>query len=388
MSNRSWFTAADCDVTQFARLVEQPINLADFPFASSLEQGVLIYDSSAIRPLLSQESDRRAVMAEMARALNTGPGVIVLSGALADPAAVDAVSDAFRRIIASEKASGTAPGDHFAEAGVNDRVWNALEKLAVEDPQAFVDYYSNEILALVSEAWLGPRYQVTSQVNQVNPGGKAQSPHRDYHLGFQSQGAAESYPAHVHHMSTALTLQGAVAHTDMPVESGPTLLLPNSQQYAPGYIAWHLPEFRDYFAEHYVQLPLRKGDAVFFSPALFHAAGENVSTDIQRMANLLQVSSAFGRAMETIDRERVVNAIYPPLLAMKRSGASDAVLAAAIASSAEGYAFPTNLDRDQPKGSDAPPAMSDLVARALDQEWESDRLAKELSTYATSRESH
>ena len=32
--------------------------------------------------------------------------------------------------------------DHFAKAGANDRVWNALEKLAVRDSEAFVDYYA------------------------------------------------------------------------------------------------------------------------------------------------------------------------------------------------------------------------------------------------------
>jgi ectoine hydroxylase-related dioxygenase (phytanoyl-CoA dioxygenase family) len=353
-----------------------------------VERGVLVYDSAQIRPLLSDDARRDAVMAELATAINDGPGVVVLAGAFDDAAVVDAVSDAFRRIIAEEKEHGTAPGDHFAEAGANDRVWNALEKLAVVDPSAFAHYYANDMLALVCEAWLGPRYQVTSQVNQVNPGGNAQSPHRDYHLGFQSQAAAESYPVHAHHMSAALTLQGAVAHGDMPLESGPTLLLPHSQKYGPGYIAWHLPEFKDYFQQHFVQLPLKKGDAVFFNPALFHAAGENTSADIQRMANLLQISSAFGRAMETIDRERVVNAIYPSLLEMKRGGMAPGLLAHAIAASAEGYAFPTNLDRDQPQGSDAPPAQADLVTRALEEEWEADRLAKELSEYATSRLSH
>ena len=35
-----------------------------------------------------------------------------------------------------------------------------------------------------------------------------------------------AYPAHLHRMSPVLTLQGAVAHCDMPVESGPTMLLP------------------------------------------------------------------------------------------------------------------------------------------------------------------
>ena len=183
-------------------------------------------------------------------------------------------------------------------------MWNALEKLAVRDPEAFVDYYANDVIALVSTAWLGPGYQMTSQVNVVRPGGIAQDPHRDYHLGFLSDEVAARYPAHVHLLSPALTLQGAVAHTDMPVASGPTMYLPYSHQYAPGYLAWRRPEFRDFFLQRYVQLPLAKGDAAFFNPALFHGAGSNVSTDVQRMANLLQVSSAFGRAMETVDRIR------------------------------------------------------------------------------------
>ena len=106
-----------------------------------------------------------------------------------------------------------------------------LEKLARRDPEAFVDYYGNEIIELVSSAWLGPNYQITSQVNVVNPGGAAQDPHRDYHLGFQSDEIAEAFPAHAHRLSAVLTLQGAVAHNDMPVESGPTLYLPHSQKY-------------------------------------------------------------------------------------------------------------------------------------------------------------
>ena len=62
----------------------------------------------------------------------------------------------------------------------------ALDKFAVRDPEAFAAYYGNDVIALVSEAWLGPAYQVTSQVNVVNPGGTAQVAHRDYHLGFMS----------------------------------------------------------------------------------------------------------------------------------------------------------------------------------------------------------
>ena len=178
----------------------------------------------------------------------------------------------------------------------------------------FADYYANDIIALISEAWLGPDYQVTSQVNVVNPGGQAQTAHRDYHLGFMDAATAARFPAHVHRLSPALTLQGAVAHCDMPVETGPTLYLPYSHQYEPGYLAFHLPEFTEYFEQHYIQLPLEKGDAAFFNPALFHGAGTNVSTTVRRMANLLQVSSPFGRAMETVDRVAMCRALFPVLL--------------------------------------------------------------------------
>jgi len=67
---------------------------------------------------------------------------------------------------------------------------------------------------------------------------------------------AADYPEHVHRLSPLLTLQGAVAHCDMPVETGPTMYLPHSQKYVPGYVAADLPEFVEYFAPNYVQLPL------------------------------------------------------------------------------------------------------------------------------------
>ena len=92
-------------------------------------------------------------------------------------------------------------GDHFAKPGANDRVWGALDKLAVADPAVFAEYYANDVIALISESWLGPDYQVTSQVNVVNPGGQAQTAHRDYHLGFMDAAAAARFPAQVHRLS-------------------------------------------------------------------------------------------------------------------------------------------------------------------------------------------
>ena len=178
-------------------------------------------------------------------------------------------------------------------------------------------------------------------------------------------GAAARFPAQVHRLSPALTLQGAVAHCDMPVETGPTLYLPYSHQYEPGYLAFHLPEFTEYFQENYTQLPLEKGDAAFFNPALFHGAGTNVSTDVRRMANLLQVSSPFGRADGDRRPGRDVPGAVPGAAGAEgRRRARRLELDNVIAASAEGYAFPTNLDRDQPIDGLAPQTQADLVRQA------------------------
>ena len=375
------FSEADCRLEDLVELVDRTTDVADYPHAAEVVQQVLVYDAGTLRRVAADDAGREVVQAELVRALTDGPGVVAFRGAFPDTAVVDRATAAFEEIIAAEKAAGSGGNDHFAKAGANDRIWNALEKLAVRDPETFVDYYGNELLTLVSSAWLGPGYQVTSQVNVVRPGGQAQDPHRDYHLGFLSNEAAARYPAHVHLLSPVLTLQGAVAHSDMPVESGPTMYLPYSHQYAPGYLAWRLPQFREHFLRSYVQLPLSLGDAVFFNPALFHGAGTNVSADVQRMANLLQVSSAFGRAMETVDRSRVVRAVYPVLRARRAAGVDAAMIGNAVAASAEGYPFPTNLDRDANVGGLTPLSQAELVTRALADDEEPDALAATLDAY-------
>ncbi|MFD7283096.1 phytanoyl-CoA dioxygenase family protein [Streptomyces sp. NPDC059862] len=381
MSFTSWLSERDCDLDAFRALVERKTDVADYPCAASVERNVLVYESDRL------PGSRRDLQAELVRALAEGPGIVIFRGAFPDPAIVDGITAVFDALIAEQHASGATAGDHFARPGANDRVWNALEKAALFDPETFADYYANDVLALVSAAWLGPGYQITSQVNVVNPGGAAQTAHRDYHLGFLSSETAAAYPAHVHRLSPALTLQGAVAHCDMPVETGPTMYLPYSQTYEPGYLAWRLPEFQAYFEDRHVQLPLAKGDAVFFNPALFHAAGTNRSADVRRMANLLQVSSAFGRAMETVDRAAVVNALFPVLLKRRAEGVDEAWLENVIAASAEGYPFPTNLDSDPPVDGLAPPSQTDVVRRALRETWAPDALREELRAGAERRQS-
>lgn len=379
-----WLSEAECRLEDFRRLVERQTDAAACPYAKTVTRNVPVYDGDDVRRIARDEPARRALMAEWADLMLNGPGILVFQRAFADAAVVDAATAAFEAMIAAQRASNTNAGDHFAKPGANDRVWNALEKFCLRDPAGFARYYANEVIALVSEAWLGPNYQVTSQVNVVNPGGAAQSPHRDYHMGFQTAEDLARFPAHAHRLSPVLTLQGAVAHCDMPVESGPTLYLPYSQLYEPGYLAWRKPDFEAYFAAHHIQLPLAEGDAVFFNPALFHAAGSNRTADIRRMANLLQVSSAYGRAMESVDRTRMSAALFPALLDMA-DDLGEMELRNAVAACAEGYSFPTNLDRDPPIGGLAPETQQQLMLRALAEKWPAAKFAEALAAQATRR---
>lgn len=387
-ATKRWMSIEDCDLNAFKALVERDANLADYPHASAIEKNIVIYDAKTLEAATATPEGREAVLVELCDVFATGPGVAVFKNAMRDMDVIDRASAIFSEIIQEQHRTKSGGGDHFAKPGANDRIWNSLEKHCLADPENFAHYYANPIIALASIAWLGPYYQMTAQVNRVNPGGASQTPHRDYHLGFQSADVIAKFPSHVHRLSPVLTLQGAVAHCDMPLESGPTLFLPFSQMYEPGYFATARQDFRDYFEQNHVQLPLNKGDLVFFNPALFHAAGTNRSTNILRVANLLQVSSAFGRAMETVNREKMSRSLYPVLQRLKANGALDTgAIDRVIASSAEGYSFPTNLDLDPPLGGMAPKTQAQLLAESLEQGIDADAFAALLAKQTLKRQS-
>jgi ectoine hydroxylase-related dioxygenase (phytanoyl-CoA dioxygenase family) len=153
------------------------------------------------------------------------------------------------------------------------------------------------------------------------------------------------------------------------------MLLPFSQLHHAGFIASLRDDFREVFHEFKVQLPLQAGDVAFFNPAVFHGAGANVTTDFLRMNNLLQVSSAFGRTMETMNTDLTALAVYPYLLEIEDPRTLENVIAAAC----EGYAFPTNLDLDPPLGGLAPPSQTDLVHTAVAERWPIERLRTEFA---------
>jgi ectoine hydroxylase-related dioxygenase (phytanoyl-CoA dioxygenase family) len=66
--------------------------------------------------------------------------------------------------------------------------------------------------------------------------------------------------------------------------------------------------------------------------------------------------------METVDRTAMCKAVYPVLL---DSALPPDAIANVIAATAEGYSFPTNLDRDPPIGGMAPRTQAALMSEAL-----------------------
>ena len=362
-----YYHSEECNLADFQKIIDQKLAIDSVPHAKEIKKNIPIYDIEELQNIFQNAALKNDLMAEWAWVLRESSGAIVLRNAYRDTSAIDEATQLYEGIIADEKLKSGGGADHFAAAGANDRIWNSLQKLCESSPDVFLRYFANESIQAACEAWLGPNYQMTAQVNLVHPGGDAQQAHRDYHLGFQTAEVSALYPSLVHELSPALTLQGAIAHCDMPIESGPTKLLPFSQAYLPGYAAWRREDFREMFEARHVQLPLNKGDAVFFSPAIFHGAGSNISSNIHRMANLLQVSSAFGRAMETIDRAKMCVLTYP--IAAKYfddQTLSISEIKAAIAATAEGYSFPTNLDNDPPVGGLAPETQQALFLRALE----------------------
>ena len=366
--HRNFYCTEDLDFPEFVSFCEQNVDHKDYSFSSGVNKKIIHYEGDAIRSVIGTPQAVE-LKTELHHCLKAGPGVFAIKKAFQNLKAVDRATEIFRKIIAEEKDAAEHHGDHFAKTGENERLWNSLQKMCERDTEAFISYYDNPVLCLVCEAWLGPFFQMTAQVNIVKPGGKAQQTHRDYHLGFQENEVVSEFPITAQILSQYLTLQGAVAHTEMKNESGPTMLLPFSQQYPLGYMAWRDTKFIKYFEKNSVQISLNKGDAVFLSPALFHAAGTNTEkTD--RIANLLQISSAFGKAMESVDRVKMTKLIYPVLLKKKKMNQLREDEVRTIGSSVtDSYSFPTNLDTDSPTEGSVPETAQSLMERALSKKW-------------------
>ena len=362
LNHQVYFSDSDIDYDELISICSQETIEANYPLSDSISNNVVIYDAKDFRSFVGNIEEEIKLKTEMHHVLESGPGVFVVRN-LYNEDVIDESNAIFEKIVKNESNSSN---DHFA-AGTNTRIWNSFQKVAIENQEAFINYYSNDLVKIIAESWCGPNSQMTAQVNIVRPGGEMQKPHRDYHLGFQENEVVEKFPISIHRLSNYLTLQGGVAHTDMPLESGPTVVLPYSQQYDLGYLTWRDTKFADFFNKYSVQNSMSKGDGIFFNPAIFHAAGANITNNFHRIGNLLQISSAFGKTMEHIDYIKIITHIYPSLLDhIKNKTLSERLIENVLICATDGYAFPTNLDSD--KNSDSKlqgMSMFDLTKQSL-----------------------
>ena len=367
------------NMKDFLASLAVPVTGNDLQFVDHWQRGIPIYDGHVLRQLSS--SQYLALRQEWAWVWQYGAGVLLVKNLYQDPLVVEAMTEVIIELLDQQSKKGHAAGDHFAEQGKNGRLWNSLEKSALHAADVFIPYYANPLLAQLCTAWLGPKYQMTAQVNVVYPGGKAQQPHRDYHLGFLTQQELASVPLHVQIMSSMLTLQGGIAHTKMSIESGPTMLLPHSQRYPHGYGLYQEQIFKDYFFENQVQLLMNIGDGVFFNPALMHGAGANVTQDVDRCANLLQIASPYSVSMEALDHQSMQQACYQPLQKkLNDQNITADELDAIVTAISDNYPFPANMDRDPPGHSLMPLSGRDIYMQALQQQWTQQALTEALES--------
>ena len=149
--------AASCRLDEFVALTARRVDPRDIPSAETVASNVPVYDAAALATALAAPEERMALMAEWAGILRYGAGAFVLRGACGDPDAIDAATAVYDEIIAREKAGAGGGADHFAAAGSNDRIWNSLQKLALEAPASvFVRYFACPAVDAACEAWLGP----------------------------------------------------------------------------------------------------------------------------------------------------------------------------------------------------------------------------------------
>ena len=260
----------DCRLEDLLAVVAEPTDLAAFPHADRVEQGVLVYEAAAIRPLLQvPEGRRRPARRARRRPGRTAPA----SSSSRGPSrlgVVDRMTAAFEAVIATERASGPTSGDHFAKPGANDRVWNALEG-GRRRPRRLRRHYANDLLALGRPAWLGPGYQMTSR-SRVNPGGAARPSTATTTWVSSRPSGTGQYPRTSSDLSPVLTLQGARRLRHAP-RTGPTPYLPHKPEVRPTATSRTGPPDSRLLRSTTTSSSRWRRATRFFNPALFHAAG-------------------------------------------------------------------------------------------------------------------
>ena len=127
----------DNDFAQFKELIAQDTDRSQFPLCDDVVERVVVYSSKNLLPRLrGTAEDKNTVMDEIQRALQTGPGVLVIR----DMIPCDVVDRA------SKAGDEINPKPANSENKNSRRTFGYSEKHAKHDPESFADYYGNEIL--------------------------------------------------------------------------------------------------------------------------------------------------------------------------------------------------------------------------------------------------
>ncbi len=149
-----FLTEASGDIDTFRQLTARATTAEDVPLAADIQQNIPVYDGQFVNRSAEQTDKRRALLSEWTDVLAHGAGIIVIKDGLAKPDVIDRASQLFQTIIETEQAASGGGGDHFAKAGANDRVWNALEKHCLADPHNFAAYYASHGIAMLRSTGL------------------------------------------------------------------------------------------------------------------------------------------------------------------------------------------------------------------------------------------
>ena len=74
-SDRTWMTAESCKLDDFVKLIARETSLSDYPLASAVQSNVLVYEGDEVREAAKDPDHRKAIMAEWAEAIYSGPGI-------------------------------------------------------------------------------------------------------------------------------------------------------------------------------------------------------------------------------------------------------------------------------------------------------------------------
>lgn len=160
-----YLTNKDISFEEFQQLiVGRKASASSYPLASSIAEDLVpIYDCPSLRKqgLLTSnwmDSVNLPLREEFIRVLRSGPGVAIFRGAYDKFDELDESTKVLKELIEEQRAIDTK------EREENYIVCDTGKKHVLKSPKAFVDYYRNDLVALVCGAWLGPWYQMTTQV--------------------------------------------------------------------------------------------------------------------------------------------------------------------------------------------------------------------------------